>query len=79
VNKPHKHAEIIKAWADGAEIQWRDIFDGKWFDVGSPTWKEDIEYRIKPENELIAANKTFDIHFRCYTNTTGKIVKVEVI
>jgi hypothetical protein len=21
--KPHKHAELIKAWADGAEIEWR--------------------------------------------------------
>ncbi len=26
MTKPHKHAELIKAWADGAEIEW---FDGR--------------------------------------------------
>ena len=28
--KPHKHAELIKAWADGAEIQWKDA-DGRFY------------------------------------------------
>jgi hypothetical protein len=48
---PHKHAELIKAWADGAEIEyrshetieWKPIFKG-W------SWDNEIpEYRIKPE------------------------------
>jgi hypothetical protein len=56
--KPHKHAELIKAWADGYEIEYRYIskttgewFDWKRFDGSWSTWvvTEDFEYRIKPE------------------------------
>jgi hypothetical protein len=46
--KPHKHAALIKAWADGAEIQCRQIDDGSWFYLKNPTWSEYNEYRIKP-------------------------------
>lgn len=48
MNKPHKHAEIIKAWADGAQIQFK--FKDKWFDfLGSANnWYQCMEYRIKP-------------------------------
>lgn len=46
--KPHKHAELIKAWADGATIE---IFtgDGCWMEVPHPSWMRDMEYRIKRE------------------------------
>ena len=47
--KPHKHAEIIKSWADGAEIEAKNQ-DGNWYLV-KPTWREDQEYRIKPEEK----------------------------
>lgn len=42
----HKHAELIKAWADGAEIQYK--LCGKWNDTLKPEWFEEYEYRIKP-------------------------------
>lgn len=48
--KPHKHVELIKAWADGAEIQLKS--SGIWCDYSrgdNPTWLPDHEYRIKPE------------------------------
>jgi hypothetical protein len=46
----HKHAELIHAWADGAEIQWRDPkYDLLWTDIGNPNFYEVYEYRIKPE------------------------------
>jgi len=45
---PHKHAAIIKAWADGYEIQYQTDGSG-WFDIEDPSWHEDTEYRIKPE------------------------------
>ena len=46
----HKHSELIKAWADGAQIQWRDPKDDeRWSDIKIPNWLEDCEYRIKPE------------------------------
>lgn len=47
---PHKHAELIKAWADGAEIQFRHNVNNPWDDVkGVCGWGIACEYRIKPE------------------------------
>ena len=48
--KPHKHAELIKAWADGETIQQK--FNGEWIDWSlytSPEWFPETQYRIKPE------------------------------
>lgn len=47
---PHKHAEIIKAWADGAEIQVRgELVGDDWVEIPDPIWNECCQYRIKPE------------------------------
>ena len=48
--KPHKHAELIKAWADGAEIQYKNSI-GLWteFHRNRTLWNENDEYRIKPD------------------------------
>ena len=86
MKKPHKHVDLIKAWADGIDVEYR-FNDGVkgWSDWKTLAYDKPFlsdewwEYRVKPENESIAANKTFDFHFRCHTNTTGKIVKVEVL
>jgi hypothetical protein len=46
----HKHAELIHAWADGAEIQIKTVYyDKVWLDDLNPSWGEHSEYRIKPE------------------------------
>lgn len=46
--KPHVHAELIKQWADGAEIQF--FSDGKWFTAsGAPAWSENTRYRVAPK------------------------------
>jgi hypothetical protein len=45
----HKHAELIKAWADGAQIQSRNDISGYWEDNRLPMWAQDTMYRIKPE------------------------------
>jgi len=54
--KPHKHAELIKAWADGAKIQSRrtDVVLASlplkypdYEDDMHPTWASNMEYRIK--------------------------------
>jgi hypothetical protein len=49
--KPHIHAELIKAWADGATIQHKAMLIGGsiWLDDKTPRFYNDIEYRIKPE------------------------------
>lgn len=45
---PHKHAEVIKAWADGAAIEFR-YSQGDWKTSKDPNFLLDIDYRIKPE------------------------------
>lgn len=50
MNKPRKHAELIKAWADGAEIQLKTA-RGTWIDCEDPYWLNETEYRIKPSVE----------------------------
>ena len=44
----HIHAELIHAWADGAQIEWKSHYDD-WIDIDCPDWSENNEYRIKPE------------------------------
>lgn len=47
----HKHADLIHAWADGAEIQC-SFGDGEWYDIQNvPEWKDTLQYRIKPEEK----------------------------
>lgn len=46
---PHKHAELIKAWADGAKIECKNPLAIAWSSVSTPQWLVDVEYRIKPE------------------------------
>lgn len=46
--KPHKHAKVIKAYADGEEIQVKEQ-DGGWATLGlTPMFHHDLEYRVKP-------------------------------
>ena len=49
--KPHKHAAVIKAWADGAEIQSR-CGDSGWVDCSAPHWYGASEYRVKPQEVI---------------------------
>ena len=80
----HKHAELIKAWADGAEIQylnesyWENCFDN------NPGWNTDIEYRIKPEPKpdvirfVMAINGDEKIKL-IFDGNTGDLKGAEVI
>ena len=47
-NEPHKHAALIKAWADGAEIECFYTVFKDWLVVEKPSWDVDLNYRIKP-------------------------------
>ena len=49
--RKHKHAELIKQWLDddSVEVECKDIGDDTWYSVGSPSWDEGTEYRIKPK------------------------------
>lgn len=46
--KPRKHAELIKAWADGAEIEYKDKYLSQWTGTDRPCWHESTTYRVKP-------------------------------
>lgn len=46
-NPPHKHAALIKAWADGAVIEYCLEEGGVWISTNSPTWSERTSYRVK--------------------------------
>lgn len=45
----HKHADLIIAWANGAEIECRNNISGNWLLIPSPNWHLSSQYRIKPE------------------------------
>ena len=66
----HKHAELIKAWADGAQIECRSALGG-WLYTSEPDWHENHEYRIKPEPKpdvVLYAN----VH-SCYENRIAHV------
>ena len=50
---PHKHADLIKAWADGAEIQAKSMISHTWVDVQEPSWSPEQAYRIKPKEPIV--------------------------
>ena len=68
MNKRHKHADVIIAWANGEEIEFRHSVSNEWEPVSPPTrlWKEEYEYRIKPEPKS-------DIRARLWVDTVNKI------
>ncbi len=63
--KPHKHAELIKAWADGAAIEYRWTGTEKWEDCVYPQWHEEAEYRIKHQPK--------PDRYKCYLALEGRI------
>ena len=91
MKKPHKHAELIKAWADGAEIQFLDIYN-EWKPAGEhPQWFGHNVFRIKPEPtpdvvEYRAAmiggakEKMCGVNMRLiFDGETGKLKSAEVL
>lgn len=50
-NKVKKHAELIKAWADGAKIQVKYETAPDWIDIENPRWTDNLEYRVKPKED----------------------------
>ena len=82
--KTRPHAELIKAWADGTEIQFQ-VPGEEWKNTPNPTWSSHINYRIKPKNVIV--EKQYHIYhigtseIKIYNNTTfvdGKLVSNEV-
>ena len=49
---PHKHAEVIRAYADGAQIQWRQTDEKPWQDIDGPSFSNVYQYRVKPKETI---------------------------
>jgi hypothetical protein len=51
----HKWSDVIHAFAEGKEIQWRWVMDcgsdGTWYDTNPEFNNESVEFRIKPEKK----------------------------
>lgn len=83
---PHKHAKLIKAWADGAEIEL--LHGGVWVRLDHPLWNENAQYRRKPES--VVQRWLFTEHSMCrnpevnpanlqLTFEDGKLIAAEVL
>lgn len=64
---PHVHAELIKAWADGATIQYFNRKTQDWRDIINqpPVWGAKDSYRIKPESKPDVVKYTYLPNPRC--------------
>jgi hypothetical protein len=89
---PHKHAEVIKAWADGAEIEYFNTYYGCWMAMKTqPVWDEREKYRIKPEpkpdvvaylevRQVFSATQKPNHNLQVtFDGETGKLKSAEVI
>jgi hypothetical protein len=60
---PRAHADLIKAWADGATIEVM-CYEGHWRELKNeaPMWCPDHVYRIKPTPRVHKWQKIIDAH-----------------
>lgn len=74
---PHVHVELIKAWADGAKVQWFKPSLNDWVDIRSPIWNSEIKYRIKPEPKKVQLRFFEDTsgRVRCWTDSWASDLK----
>jgi hypothetical protein len=74
--KPLKHAEVIKAWADGAKIQWYDSSprEHRWKDCPDVfLWQDRFEFRVKPETKPDHVFRTC-LHWNSSNNCAHTVV-----
>lgn len=49
MDKKQIHADVIKAWADGKDIEYSN--DGKtWYYTEHPEWSNNVQYRVRKED-----------------------------
>ena len=66
VVKPHKWADVIHQWADGAEIQSlvNGVNSSVWVTITDPLFTQNGQYRIKPSEEEELKEKIDNQHQR---------------
>ena len=62
----HKHCELIKAWADGADIEY--LSNHRWLPTPHPAWETVVVYRVKPAepSKLEALRQEWTTAFEAY-------------
>ena len=92
MNKPHKHAALIKAWADGAVIEhYRPSFGWEECSYNTPCWSPETNYRIKPKTiryrlalvpgsapYVLAINAGADLNYYTHVKWLGHWQEVEI-
>lgn len=89
--RPHIHAELIHAWADGAQIECQSA-DGRWVTLPTLAWDSLSKYRVKPDPDVVLyycepylrnsghGSKYDDDNLKIiFDGMTGKIKSAEVI
>ena len=72
MNHPHKFKDVIVAWANGEEIEFRDpVFTMEWKPIKTPSWLVDIEYRVKPKEEIHSFRVALMQDTNAYFTTTA--------
>jgi len=85
----HKHTEIIKAWADGAEIESRTLCthagnSNQWHETTNPAWNNNnLDFRIKPETKpdyitflTFTKNGWSEAPISCYVRNSERALKL---
>jgi hypothetical protein len=84
MNKPHRWAEVIKAWADGAEVECRDMFFedsfwGPWSEDDQPINWNDPHYIFRVKVEPVVEVRYFKLTdfqgHTCYMEFTPDLEK----
>lgn len=83
---PHKHRDVIIAWANGEEVEYLNL--GGWVLAKTPSFHESLDWRIKPKRVKkegwIGVHKTWTKHVyetekecRADCHSSAAIIRIE--
>lgn len=75
----HIHCEAIKAWAEGATVQYRSNDSRDWMIVAYPTWSPTAEYRVKPDKPEINWDHVHETYVALTIDSHGRAILWEGI
>lgn len=65
---PREHAEVIHAFANGAEIQCQNHCEKVWRDIKEPSFLDSVDYRVKPTPKMAWYRVAETKHGTCTAN-----------
>lgn len=51
-----KYSEVIHAWADGADVQFKDSL-GSWVTASRPDFNGLLEWRVRPDESCVETER----------------------